>query len=90
MEVYRLSPYLWSIRLTQELNDKNDEMDEARLTMEDLDIVNKRLLKKLNSLPEKVKVSLRQLELCNLLLLIGTERSRLQLDGFKKYRDLEL
>jgi hypothetical protein len=31
-------------------------MDEARLTMEDLDIVNKRLLKKLNSMPEKVKV----------------------------------
>ena len=44
------------LRLTQELNDKNDEMDEARLTMEDLEIVNKRLLKKLNSMPEKVKV----------------------------------
>ncbi|XP_063688864.1 liprin-alpha-2-like [Bolinopsis microptera] len=42
-------------RLTQEINDKNDEMDEAKLTMEDIAIVNKRLLKKLNSMPEKVK-----------------------------------
>ena len=43
-------------RLTQELNDKCDEIDEARLNLEDLDIVNKRLLVKLNSLPAKVKV----------------------------------
>ncbi|KAL5270765.1 hypothetical protein ACHWQZ_G001441 [Mnemiopsis leidyi] len=49
-------------RLTQELNDKNDEMDEARLTMEDLEIVNKRLLKKLNSMPEKVKELYNQID----------------------------
>ena len=48
--------HLLSSRLTQEINDKNDEMDEAKLTMEDIAIVNKRLLKKLNSMPEKVKV----------------------------------
>lgn len=42
-------------RVTQELNDKCYEIDEARLTMEDLELVNRRLLKKLNVLPPEVK-----------------------------------